>query len=76
MWWIICWLPVENLLLSVLADVQGYIFWMRSPEDGLKYPLPICWTSNNNSEVLFFAMKDEVMAVEMATGKILWWQEL
>ena len=46
------------------------------PDDEQKYPITTCGTSDNISDVLFFAMKDEVVALEIFTGNILWMQKL
>ena len=45
-------------------------------EDDPEYPLTTAWAMDDNSGTLFFAMKDEVIAIEILTGSIIWRQKL
>jgi len=46
------------------------------PEDKRDFSLPTAWTLDNKTDILYFAMKDEVIALEILSGKILWRQKL
>ena len=68
------------ILTGISLDGQNKLWELNQstlrPEDEKKYPLPTSWTLDKNSDALYFAMKDEVMALEILTGNILWRQKL
>lgn len=68
------------ILTGISLDGQDKLWELKQselrPGDKNEYPLPVSWTLNNDSDVLYFAMKDEVIAVEILTGKILWRERL
>jgi hypothetical protein len=68
------------ILTGISLDGQNKLWELKQstlrPDDDMKYPLPTSWNLNSNSDVLYFAMKDEVMAMEILSGNILWRQKL
>jgi hypothetical protein len=68
------------ILNGVSLDEQDKLWELNQselrPEDKNEYPLPVSWTLNNDSDILYFAMKDEVIAIEILTGNILWREKL
>jgi hypothetical protein len=68
------------ILTGISLDGQNKLWELKQstlrPDDEQKYPITTCGTLDNSSEVLFFAMKDEVIALEIFTGNILWRQKL
>jgi hypothetical protein len=68
------------IISGISLDGQNKLWELKQnhlrPGDNRKQPLSTSWTVDNNSGVLFFAMKDEVIAIEILTGNILWRQTL
>ena len=68
------------ILTGISLDNQTKLWELKKrdlrSDDEVKYRFTIAWGFSNDPDVLYFAMQDEVMAVEMATGKILWRQKL
>ncbi len=68
------------ILTGISLDGQNKLWELKQstlrPEDELKDPLTTSWTLDDNSDVLYFAMKDEVIALEILSGNILWRQKL
>lgn len=68
------------ILTGISLDGQTKLWELKQstlrPDDEKKYPLTTSWALDNNSDVLFFAIKDEVFALEIFSGKILWSQKL
>ena len=68
------------ILTGISLDGQNKLWELKEsslrPGDKNEYPLPVSWTLNSDSDIMYFAMKDEVIAIEILTGNILWRQKL
>jgi hypothetical protein len=68
------------ILTGVTLDGKTKLWELRQselrPNDDRQYQLPTAFTFDNKTDILYFGMKDEVMALEISTGKILWRQKL
>jgi hypothetical protein len=68
------------ILRGISLDGQNKLWELKQstlrPDDDTKYPITTSSVIDENSEILFFAMQDEVMAIEILTGNILWRQKL
>ena len=68
------------ILTGISLDGKDKLWELRQsslrPDDDMKYPISVSWNSDTKTDTLFFAMQDEVIAVQMMTGTILWRQKL
>ena len=71
---------IKFVLSGVSLDGKTRLWQLKQrdlrPNDRQEYPLSTASTLDNKTNNLFFAMQDEVIALEISTGRIIWRQKL
>jgi len=68
------------ILTGITSDGQKVLWELKQkslrPKDNATNPISICHGFDEKSDILFFGINDEVLAIQLIDGKILWRQKL
>jgi len=68
------------ILTGISMDAKSKLWELKQstirPTDKMEEPISISSDFNSKQEKLYFAMKDEIMALQISDGKVLWMQNL